>query len=353
MDFLHAHARAQCLGNEEQPLVVLLADAREKLLPGIFFDEGTLQAVQIQLQGPDGFHQRRLKVPADGHDLARRLHPGAQRLVRRRKLIKGPAGELHHHIIDGGFKAGIGLAGHAVHNLIQAIADGNLRRNLGNGISRSLGGQGRRAADPGVYLDQIILHGLGIQRILHIAAAFDSQRIDDADGGAPEHLVFLVPKRLRRGSYDAVARMDADGIDIFHAANRDAVPLAIPEHFKFDFLIARHGFFDEALVHAAGLQARMGDLLQFFGIMGDAAASSAERIGRADDERIARVLAELQGLLHGVDNHAFNDRLADGLHGFFECFPVLRLFDGIDIRSQKADVHFLQKALVVKLHCEI
>ena len=98
-----------------------------------------LQAVHVLLQGADGFHQAALKVVADTHDLAGRFHLSRQIPLGSDKLIEGQSGHLYHTVIQHGFKAGVGLSSNRIFNLIQRVAQGNLRRHLGDGIAGCLG----------------------------------------------------------------------------------------------------------------------------------------------------------------------------------------------------------------------
>ena len=42
------------------------------------------------------------------------------------ELIKGPLGELDHHIVHRRLEAGVGFAGHVVLDLVQGITQGDL-----------------------------------------------------------------------------------------------------------------------------------------------------------------------------------------------------------------------------------
>ena len=99
------------------------------------------------------------------------------------ELVKGPLGELHHHIVHCGLKTGESLTGHIVFDLIQGVTQGDLGGDLGNGIARGLGGQGGGAGDPGVYLDDSILKAVWVQGKLAVAAALDAQLLDDLQSG--------------------------------------------------------------------------------------------------------------------------------------------------------------------------
>ena len=121
-----------------------------------------MEAVQLDFRPPDGFHQGGLKGMGNGHDFAGGFHLGAQLPAGPVELVKGPLGELHHHIVHCGLKTGESLTGHIVFDLIQGVTQSDLGGDLGNGIARGLGGQGGGAGDPGVYLDDSILKAVRV-----------------------------------------------------------------------------------------------------------------------------------------------------------------------------------------------
>ena len=111
------------------------------------------EAEAADFQASEGLLQALAEGAADGHDLADGLHLGGQDRVGLGELLEGPAGDLGDDVVDGGFEAGGGLAGDVVSELVQAIADGQLGGDLGDGEAGGLRGQGAGAADAGVHLD--------------------------------------------------------------------------------------------------------------------------------------------------------------------------------------------------------
>ena len=170
VDFLQADAGLDGLEHREDPVVV--HPAQTLLNGGGIIGVGlAVQGVHADLGAPDGLHQRHLEAGGDGHDLAGGLHLGAQGPGGVGKLVKGPLGHFHHDVVQGGLKAGAGLAGDVVFDLVQGVTQGDLGGDFGNGVAGGLGGQSGRPADPGVHLDDGILKALGIQGQLHVAAA--------------------------------------------------------------------------------------------------------------------------------------------------------------------------------------
>ncbi len=112
------------------------------------------------------------------------------------ELVKGPLGNLHHHVVQRRLKAGAGLAGDGVFDLVQGVAQGDLGGHLGDGVAGGLGGQGGGAGHPGVDLDDRVLKAVRIEGKLAVAAALDAHGGDDVEG--PRFEASGIP--CRRGS---------------------------------------------------------------------------------------------------------------------------------------------------------
>lgn len=147
--------------------------------------------------------------------------------------------------------------------------------------------------------------------------------------------------------------MYADRIEILHVADGDAVARAVADNLVFDFLPARDAALDQVFMHAGGTQAVRADFAQLLLVLRNAAARSAERIGRAHDDRIAVFVGEIHRALHVVNDDRIDARFADGEHHVFEILAVFGAADGIDFRAQKLHVVFLQNALFIQLHRQI
>ena len=127
MDFINARAApAQCFCNHEDALIVdtgqILFDAG--IVPAVHFFH--VQAVHADFQGADSLQERPLEGTVYAHDLAGGLHLGTQGLIRVHEFIEGPAGELHHTVVQGRLEASLCLLCDCIGDFIQAVADGNL-----------------------------------------------------------------------------------------------------------------------------------------------------------------------------------------------------------------------------------
>ena len=322
-------AAAQRLGNDEDALVV---DAREVLLdagivPGVHLVH--VQAVHADLERAGRLEDGALEVAVDAHDLARRLHLRAERAVRVDELVERPARELDDAVVEGRLEAGLRLLGDGVRDLIERVADGDLRRDLGDRVARRLRSERRGAADARVDLDDVVAVAVRVECVLRVAAAFDAELADDAERCRAEHLVLVVRQRLRRSDDDGIARVDADRVEVLHVADGDAVVVAVAHDLVLDLFPAGDAALDEHLADHGVRQALDDDLDELFLILGDAAAGAAHRVGRADDDRIPDLIGESHSRRHILDDRALGDRLAELLHRLLEELAVLCALDGL------------------------
>ena len=90
------------------------------------------------LQRADSLHERALKIGADTHHLAGGLHLGAQGTLCAYELVKGQARHLDHTVVQHRLKAGVGLLGNRILNLVQGIAKAILAATLAMGYPVAL-----------------------------------------------------------------------------------------------------------------------------------------------------------------------------------------------------------------------
>ena len=236
---------------------------------------GAVERVLLDLRASHGLHQRGLKAGGDGHYLTRGFHLGTEVAARARKLVEGPLGELYDDIVHRGLEAGVGLAGDLVFDLVKRVAESYLRGDLGYGIAGGLGGEGGGAGDAGIDLDDGIVHALGVERELAVAAALDAELADYGERRGAEHLVFAVGQRQSRCDDDGVARVHADGVDILHAAYGDGAARAVAHDLELYLLPAEDVLLDQHLVYGRGVEASCGDGEHLLLAVGYAAAGAA------------------------------------------------------------------------------
>ena len=124
--------------------------------------------------------ERLLERAADRHHLADRLHLRRERRVGGRELLEGEPRDLHHHVVQHRLEGRRRRPGDVVGQLVEPVAHRDLGADAGDGEAGGLGGQGRRARDPRVHLDDELLARGGVHRELDVAAAGgDADLADD------------------------------------------------------------------------------------------------------------------------------------------------------------------------------
>ena len=348
-DLVHADAGFEGLEHGEQAVVVHPAQPLPDggIVVRVFL---AVEGILADLRAPDGLHEGHLEAGADGHDLAGGLHLGAQLAGGVGELVEGPLGHLHHDVVQRRLKAGAGLAGDVVFDLVQGVAQGDLGGDLGDWVAGGLGGQGGGTGHAGVDLDDRVLEGVRVQCQLAVAPAHDAKVGDDVQRGGAEHLELLIRQGLGGRHHDGVAGVDAHGVQVLHGAHGDHVAHAVPHGLKLDLFPAEDGLFHQHLGDGRGIQARLGDDAQLGFVLGRAAAGAAQREGGTDDDGVADPLGHRQGALHRLGNVRGDDGLADLGHGLLEQLPVLGPGDGLGVGAQQPHALALQKALLVQLH---
>ena len=350
---LDGHAAPERLRDDEGALGVDLVQPRLDFLVRQRLERGHDEAVHAHFQRAHGLEHGLLEAGADGHDLAGGLHLRADVLVGVDELVKRPARELEHDVVERRLGAGVGLSGHAVDDLVEVVAQRDAGGHLGDGVAGRLRGERGGAGHARVDLDDVVAHAVRVERVLHVAAALDAQRGDDVQRRAAQHLVLRVAQRLARRDDDGVAGVHADRVEVLHVADGDAVARAVADDLVLDLLPAGDAALDEVFVHAGGAQAVRADFAKLAFVLRDAAAGAAQRIGRAHDDRVAVLVREIDGRLDVVHDHGVDARLADGEHHVLEVLAVLGAADGVDLRAQQLHVVLLEDALFIELHREV
>jgi len=138
MYFPHGPESPESLGYNKKPLVI---GSDQSFLQLHFAPTGRalqFQAVHPYFQGPDGLQQRTLKATVDGHNLTSSLHLCSQGAVGAAELVKGPAGNFNHHVVQGRLEASRGFSCNRVNYLVQIKPHCNLCGHFCDGIAGGL-----------------------------------------------------------------------------------------------------------------------------------------------------------------------------------------------------------------------
>ena len=106
-----------------------------------------------ELQRPDALQERFLERAPDGHRLADRLHLRRQRRIRFGELLEVPARDLHDDVVDRRLEGGRREARDVVGDLVEVIAERELRGDLRDREARGLRRQRGRPRHARVHLD--------------------------------------------------------------------------------------------------------------------------------------------------------------------------------------------------------
>ena len=354
VDSIVVHAEPQRLRDDEQPVgrgcaerathdIHVVADAEPLDFDLVEAGQSGLQRAQSLLQG---FGER----AADRHDLADRFHGGRQDRLGAGKLFKGEARNLGHHIIDRRLERGRRrAAGDVVGDLVERVADGELRRHFGDRETGRLRGESRGARHARIHFDDDHLAVLRIDRELHVrTAGLDADLAQHRDRGVAHDLIFLVGQRQGRRDGDRIPGMHAHRIDILDRADDDAIVRLVADDLHFVFFPAEHALLDQHLAGRGSIDAAFDDVDEFGLVVSDAAAGATEREGRPDDRRQADVVERGERLRQRLDLVRARRRQPDPRHRLAEELAILRLVDRRNRRADHHDVEFFQHPHLVQ-----
>ena len=302
VDLVDRDAALERLEDDEDAFVVDVVQLLGKLSVAVGGELVAVESVVRDLRASDRLHDRLFERRADRHDLARRLHLSTQLAAGVEELVERPLGELDDDIVDGRLKACVGVARDRVLDLVEGVAYRDLGRDLRDRIAGRLGRERGRTRHAGVDLDDRILEAVRFERELAIAAALDFESLDYVERRGAQHLILFVRKGDRRGDDDAVAGMNADGVEVLHAADGDDVALAVAHHLELDLFPAADALLDQDLVDRGAAQTVLGDLEEVFLGVGDASAGAAERERRTYDDGIPYLPRDLDRGIEIVDD---------------------------------------------------
>ena len=353
VNLFQSNTTADSLSNNEAALVVNAFDAVMNFFIAQSFQLRHFQMVEADFQATYCFQHGSFKAALNCHNLTGSLHLSAQSAVSGYEFIERPTREFQYDIVNGRLKASLSLFGNSVFNLVQVVADSDFAGNLSNRITGSFGSQCGRTAYTRVNFDYIVVFGVRVESQLYVTAANYAQLTHDIDRSLTQQLYFFIAQSLCRSHNDGVAGVYANGVQVFHGADGDAVISSVADYFVFDFFPAGDAAFNQALADGAVAQALLHDINQLFLVFSNTATGTAEGISRTDNQRIADFLAEVASSLNGFYDGAFRNRLMDFLHSFLEHFAVFATFDCTDLSAQQTNIVLVQNALLFQFHSHV
>ena len=344
-DALHAPAATQRLGDVEDAL----GRGRRHMPLEVLLVEGVMTVSAEPgvplLERAHGLLHGLLEGGADRHDLAHGLHAGGEGVVGALELLEGEARDLDHAVVDRGLEAGGRRARDVVLDLVERVAHGEERGELGDGESRRLGGERRGAADARVHLDDKDATVVRVDGELDVrAAAGDADALEDGERVVPQALELEVVERLTGCHGDGVARVHAHGVEVLDRADHDSVAHGVAHDLHLDLLPALDALLDEDLALGRERKSLAGDAEKVVVVVGHAAAGAAEREGGTDHHGISEVVGDALALLEGVRHVGLGDLEADVAHGVGKELAVLTRLDGVDVAADDLDAVCVEHA---------
>jgi hypothetical protein len=330
---------AEAQGGADVPQALRVGAAEQGLDAGGGGVRGLdVEAVGAGLEAAHRLAERLAHGAADGHDLADRLHLDGEGLVGALELLEGEAGDLGDDVVDARLEAGRGDAGDVVVELVERVADGELGGELGDREAGGLGGEGRRARDAGVHLDDDHPPAARVDGELDVAAAGgDADLGDHRARGVAHALVLLVGEGLGGGDGDAVAGVHAHGVEVLDRADDDEVVLAVAHDLELVLFPAEHRLLDQDLVAQALAEGVLDLGLELVAVVRDGGAAAPEGEAGADDRGEADLLERGAGLGDRVAVDAARDVEADLQHRGLELVAVLGLLDRQEAGADQLD----------------
>ena len=137
-----------------------------------------------------------LKCPADGHNLADRLHRRADFLADADEFVEVPTRDFHHAVVQRRFKASRSYLCDSVFEFVETVSETEFGGDECKRVARCLRCQRRRAREPCVDLDDAVILRVGVEGVLYVTFAHDADMADDFDCNFAEFVKFGVGKSL-------------------------------------------------------------------------------------------------------------------------------------------------------------
>ena len=114
-------------------------------------------------------------------------------------------------------------------------------------------------------------------------------------------MIFAIGKGLCGGDGDRISGVHAHGIEILDGADDDDVVTHVTHHFEFVLFPSQHRFFDQSFVHWREIETAGEHFHQFFAIVGNAAATAAQRERWTNDDGETNFPGELKPIFQIID----------------------------------------------------
>ena len=197
------------------------------------------------------------------------------RRIGGRELLERESRHLDDDVVERGLEARRGDTRDVVGDLVETVAECELGRELGDRESGGLRGEGARARDARVHLDDDDAAVAGVDGELDVAATgVYADGADDVDADVAELLVLAVGERQSRGDRDRVARVHADRVDVLDRADDHRVVGGVAHELELVLLPAEDRLLQEHLGGRRIAQTGPADAAQVLFIVCEARAET-------------------------------------------------------------------------------
>src|SRR6267142_828378 len=272
------------------------------------------------------------EVVVDAHDLAGRLHLGAEDGVHPRELDEGEDRLLHRDVPD--------LALLAEAESHQRVAEHHPGRELGQGHPDRLRHEGHRPGGARIDLEHEDL--LVLDRELDVEQADDAELRRERSGLGLDALDLVVAQRVGRQRARGVARVHARLLHVLHdPAHHDPLPVRDGVHVDLEGVL-------EELVHQDGmLRAHphrfLHVILEIRLVVHDLHGASAQHVGRPHQDRVADMGRDPRGFLEGARGGAGGLREPEPVEEIREAAAVLGAIDRVGRGAQDRHARALER----------
>ena len=147
-------------------------------------------AGNADVQHSDRLLQHFLVTAGNRHDFADRFHLRAEFQADFAEFFQIPARIFQHDVIQRRLKTSRRLLRHRIFNIIQAVAERELRSDERERIAGRFRGERGTAAQAGVDLDNPVIFGVRVQRVLNVAFADDAEMPNNLNRNRAQHEIF-------------------------------------------------------------------------------------------------------------------------------------------------------------------
>ena len=164
-------------------------------------------------------------------------------------------------------------------------------------------------------------------------------------------MVFGVGKGLR-GSYDnRLSGMDAEGVEILHVADRDAVVEPVAHHFIFHLFPALEALFYKYLWREG--EGFFSNSVQFFLVVAESGPQSSESISGTDDDGISEFFGGTAGILDILYGFRLDGLYVDFIKFLDKELAVFGVDDGLYGSSQYLHIVFVKSSGAEEFHTAV